>query len=113
MSGQVLCGAPYADRAASGQAISACSATINVRTGITDDTSFHSFFGPANITLMPVLAVDILQIGAKGQGLLMGAGGVGSLLTTLWLSARSNVGSNGWRIIDGGVISRLSGDADG
>jgi MFS family permease len=71
-------------------------------------TFFNSFFGLAYITLMPVLAVDILQVGAKGQGLLMGAGGVGSLLTTLWLSARSNVGSNGWRIIGGGVMSGLS-----
>jgi MFS family permease len=71
-------------------------------------TFFNSFFGLAYITLMPVLAVDILQVGAKGQGLLMGAGGVGSLLTTFWLSARSNVGSNGWRIIGGGVMSGLS-----
>jgi MFS family permease len=71
-------------------------------------TFFHSFFGLAYITLMPVLAVDILQVGAKGQGLLMGVGGVGSLLTTLWLSVRSNVGSKGWRIIGGGVMSGLS-----
>jgi MFS family permease len=71
-------------------------------------TFFNSFFGLAYITLMPVLAVEILQVGAKGQGLLMGAGGVGSLLTTLWLSARSNVGSNGWRIIAGGVSSGLA-----
>ena len=49
-------------------------------------TFFNSFFGLAYITLMPVLAVEILHVGAKGQGLLMGAGGVGSLLTTLWLS---------------------------
>lgn len=71
-------------------------------------TFFYSFFGLAYITLMPVLAVNILQVGAKGQGLLMGMGGVGSLLTTLWLSARSDVGSRGWRIIGGGVMSGLS-----
>jgi MFS family permease len=71
-------------------------------------TFFHSFFGLAYITLMPVLAVNILQVGAKGQGLLMGMGGVGSLLTTLWLSTRSNVGSRGWRIIGGAVMSGLS-----
>jgi MFS family permease len=71
-------------------------------------TFFHSFFGLAYITLMPVLAVDILQVGAKGQGLLMGMGGVGSLLTTLWLSLRSDVGSKGWRIIGAGVMSGLS-----
>jgi MFS family permease len=71
-------------------------------------TFFHSFFGLAYITLMPVLAVSILQVGAKGQGLLMGVGGVGSLLTTLWLSTRSNVGSRGWRIIGGAIMSGLS-----
>jgi MFS family permease len=69
---------------------------------------FHSFFGLAYITLMPVLAVDILHVGAKGQGLLMGMGGVGSLLTTLWLGVRSDMGSRGWRIIGGGVMSGLS-----
>jgi MFS family permease len=71
-------------------------------------TFFNSFFGLAYITLMPVLAVAILQVGAKGQGLLMGMGGVGSLLTTLWLSSRSQVGSKGWLIIGGGVMSGLS-----
>jgi len=71
-------------------------------------TFFNSFFGMAYITLMPVLAVAILHVGAKGQGLLMGMGGVGALLTTLWLSSRSQVGSKGWLIIGGGVMSGLS-----
>ena len=71
-------------------------------------TFFNSFFGMAYITLMPVLAVAILHVGAKGQGLLMGMGGVGALLTTLWLSSRSDVGSKGWLIIGGGVMSGLS-----
>src|SRR2546428_3794600 len=71
-------------------------------------TFFNSFFGMAYITLMPVLAVAILHVGAKGQGLLMGMGCVGALLTTLWLSSRSDVGSKGWLIIGGGVMSGLS-----
>jgi hypothetical protein len=71
-------------------------------------TFFNSFFGLAYITLMPILAVAILHVGAKGQGLLMGVGGAGALLTTLWLSARSHVGSKGWLIIGGGVMSGLS-----
>src|SRR5713101_7888407 len=71
-------------------------------------TFFNSFFGLAYITLMPVLAVAILHVGAKGQGLLMGMGGAGALLTTLWLSSRSDVGSKGWLIIGGGVMSGLS-----
>jgi len=71
-------------------------------------TFFNSFFGLAYITLMPVLAVAILHVGAKGQGLLMGMGGAGALLTTLWLSSRSDVGSKGWLIIGGGIMSGLS-----
>src|SRR5262245_43798223 len=71
-------------------------------------TFFNSFFGMAYITLMPVLAVAILHVGAQGQGLLMGVGGVGALLTTLWLSSRSNIGSKGWLIIGGGIMSGLA-----
>jgi MFS family permease len=69
---------------------------------------FHSFFGLAYITLMPVLAVDILYVGAKGQGLLMSAGGAASLLTTLCLSSWRHVGSQGWLIIGGGAMSGLA-----
>jgi MFS family permease len=71
-------------------------------------TFFNSFFGLAYITLMPVLAVDVLHVGAKGQGLLLSVGGVGALLTTLWFSARNTSGSKGWLIIGGGVMSGLS-----
>jgi MFS family permease len=71
-------------------------------------TFFNSFFGMAYIILMPVLTVSVLHVGAKEQGLLMGMGGVGALLTTLWLSSRSQVGSKGWLIIGGGVMSGLS-----
>jgi MFS family permease len=71
-------------------------------------TFFNSFFGLAYITLMPVFAVDILEVGAKGQGLLMGLGGVGSLLTTLWLSSRDNIQSKGLLVIGGGIMFGLS-----
>jgi MFS family permease len=96
------------------------SAAHNIREGLTflrqnsifsfliAMTFFNSFFGLAYITLMPVLVVAILHVGAKGQGLLMGMGGAGALLTTLWLSSRSDVGSKGWLIIGGGVMSGLS-----
>jgi MFS family permease len=96
------------------------SAAHNIREGLTfirqnsifsfliAMTFFNSFFGMAYITLMPVLTVAILHVGAKEQGLLMGVGGIGALLTTLWLSSRSQVGSKGWRIIGGGVMSGLS-----
>ena len=39
-------------------------------------TFFSSFFGMSYIPLMPVFAVDILEVGAKGQGWLLGVGGV-------------------------------------
>jgi len=96
------------------------SAAHNIREGLTfirqnsifsfliTMTFFNSFFGLAYITLMPVLAVAILHVGAKGQGLLMGMGGAGALLTTLWLSSRSHGESKGWLIIGGGVMSGLS-----
>jgi MFS family permease len=96
------------------------SAAHNIREGLTfvrqnpifsfliAMTFFNSFFGLAYITLMPVLAVAILHVGARGQGLLMGMGGAGALLTTLWLSSRDHVGSKGWLIIGGGVMSGLS-----
>jgi MFS family permease len=96
------------------------SAAHNIREGLTfvrqnpifsfliAMTFFNSFFGLAYITLMPVLAVAILHVGARGQGLLMGMGGAGALLTTLWLSSRGHVGSKGWLIIGGGVMSGLS-----
>lgn len=71
-------------------------------------TFFNSFFGMAYVTLMPVFAVSILHVGAKGQGVLMGMGGIGALLTTLWLSTHGSTGSQGRRIIGGGILSGLA-----
>ncbi|MFQ6027374.1 MAG: MFS transporter, partial [Dehalococcoidia bacterium] len=71
-------------------------------------TFFNSFFGMAYVTLMPVFAVDILKVGANGQGLLLGIGGVGSLITTIWLAARGDAGSKGLLIIGGSIMSGLS-----
>ena len=58
-------------------------------------TFFSSFFGMAYIPLMPVITVDVLGVGAKEQGLILGAGGVGSLITALWFGAKSNSRSKG------------------
>ena len=66
-------------------------------------TFFNSFFGLAYITLMPVFAVDILKVGAEGQGLLMSVGGVGALLATVWLSSRGSTEHKGLLIIGGAV----------
>jgi MFS family permease len=69
---------------------------------------FNSFFGMAYIMLMPVFAVDILKVGAQGQGLLLSLSGVGALLATLWLSSRGNVRYKGLLIIGGAVLFGLS-----
>ncbi len=71
-------------------------------------TFFNSFFGMSYVMLMPVFAVDILNVGADGQGWLLSLGGVGALLTTIWLSSRGNVSHRGVLIIGGAVMSGLS-----
>jgi MFS family permease len=71
-------------------------------------TFFNSFFGLAYITLMPVFAVDILEVGADGQGLLMSVGGVGALLATVWLSSRGRTQHKGLLILGGAVMFGLS-----
>ena len=70
-------------------------------------TFFSSFFGMAYIPLMPMITVDVLGVGAKEQGLILGAGGVGSLITALWFGAKSNSGSKGMLIIGGAIMSGL------
>ncbi|MFQ6027069.1 MAG: MFS transporter [Dehalococcoidia bacterium] len=71
-------------------------------------TFFISFFGLAYINLMPVFAVDILKVGADGQGLLMSIGGVGALLATIWLSSRDSTRYKGLLILGGAVMFGIS-----
>ena len=71
-------------------------------------TFFNSFFGMAYVMLMPVFAVDILEVGAKGQGLLLGMTGAGALVNTLWMGARGSVPNRGWAIIGGAVLFGLA-----
>ncbi len=71
-------------------------------------TFFNSFFGMAYITMMPAFAVDILKVGARGQGLLMTVGGVGALGVTMLLSSAGNFHRKGLLIIGGGVAFGLS-----
>ena len=70
-------------------------------------TFFNSFFGNAYVLLMPVFAVDVLEVGARGQGFLLMAGGVGSLATTIWVGARGGVRRRGLFIIGGAVVFGL------
>ena len=71
-------------------------------------TFFNSFFGMAYVMLMPIFAVDILEVGAKGQGMLLGIGGVGALLNTLWMGAQGSVPNRGLAIIGGAVLFGLA-----
>lgn len=71
-------------------------------------TFFNSFFGMAYITLMPVFSVDILKVGADGQGVLLSVGGVGSLAVTVWLGTRANFRHRGFVLIGGAVMTGLS-----
>jgi MFS family permease len=71
-------------------------------------TFFNSFFGMAYVMLMPIFAVDILEVGAKGQGILLGMTGAGALVNTLWMGARGSVPNRGWAIIGGAVLFGLA-----
>ncbi|MEC9287027.1 MAG: MFS transporter [Chloroflexota bacterium] len=71
-------------------------------------TFFNSFFGMAYVMLMPIFAVDILEVGAKGQGMLLGMTGAGALVNTLWMGTRGDVPNRGLAIIGGAVLFGLS-----
>ena len=71
-------------------------------------TFFNSFFGMAYITMMPAFAVDILKVGPDGQGVLMGVGGGGALLVTMWLGSVGNFRRKGLLIIGGGLSFGVS-----
>ena len=69
---------------------------------------FGSFFGMTYITMMPIFAVDILEVGASGQGQLMGIGAVGSLVVALALSSRNKLSHTGLLIVISGAVSGLA-----
>lgn len=71
-------------------------------------TFFNSFFLMSFMPLMPVFAVDILDVGATGQGVLVGVSGVGSLLVTLWISTRRSNRGKGAFLIGGATMAGAS-----
>ena len=71
-------------------------------------TFFNSFFGMAYIPMMPAFAVDILQVGADGQGVLMSIGGVGALVVTMALGSMSGSSYRGLMIVGGGAMFGIS-----
>ena len=66
-------------------------------------TFFNSFFGLAYIFMMPIFAVDILKVGADGQGVIMGVSGVGALVTTMFLGSIGNIRQKGLLLIGGAI----------
>ena len=71
-------------------------------------TFFNSFFGMAYIPMMPAFAVDILKVGADGQGVLMSVGGVGALAVTLALGSMGGSSYRGLMIVGGGAAFGIS-----
>lgn len=71
-------------------------------------TFFNSFFGMAYVNQMPVFARDILKIGVDGQGVLLSANGIGSMIMTMWVGFRGNFRHMGLMIIGGAALSGLS-----
>jgi hypothetical protein len=69
---------------------------------------FNSFFGMSYIMLMPIFAVDILDVGSEGQGVLMSVGAAGGLLTTLRLSAMGATRHKGLLVIGGAAAYGLA-----
>lgn len=69
---------------------------------------FSSFFGGGYLMLMPIFAVDILDVGARGQGVLLAASGVGSLSVTLWIATRGRLKGSGTLVVSGAALSGLS-----
>lgn len=54
-------------------------------------TFFNSLFGMSYVSMMPVIAKDVLHTGSGGYGLLMGISGLGALLGTMALASLGNV----------------------
>ena len=71
-------------------------------------TFFNSFFGMSYIPMMPVFAVDILKVGADGQGILMGLSGVGALMATMIIGRTGNFKQKGLLIIVGSLVFGIS-----
>ena len=69
---------------------------------------FSSFFGGGYLILKPVFAVDILDVGAQGQGILLAAAGIGSLSATLWISTRGRLRGSGASLVGGAAMSGIS-----
>ena len=71
-------------------------------------TFFNSFFGMAYIQMMPAFAVDVLKVGADGQGVLLSVGGVGALAVTMALGSMRGSSHRGLMIVGGSAAFGVS-----
>ena len=69
---------------------------------------FSSFFGMAYIALMPVFAIDLLQVGTVGLGLLQAVSGLGALLMALRFAYWDSARYPGFLVIRGTILFGLS-----
>lgn len=70
--------------------------------------SVFSLFGIPYVTLLPVLAGDILKVGAKGLSLLVASAGVGSFAAALMIAFKGEVERKGTVLPLSGLVFSLS-----
>ena len=71
-------------------------------------TFFNSFFAISFTWLMPIFAMDILHVGADGQGLLLAMSGIGGLLVSVLLGTAERFPRPRLLIVGGAVATGLS-----
>jgi MFS family permease len=69
---------------------------------------FTSFFGMSYMYLMPIFAVDILDVGSEGQGVLMSASAIGALIISIWVGSKGSFRRRGPVLITGATLAGLS-----
>lgn len=74
---------------------------------------YFSIFGASYFVLMPVFAVDVLGVGAGGQGVLLSAAAIGALVGAYWIGSMSSFQRRGLVIIVGGAMAGFSLSAFG
>lgn len=64
----------------------------------------NGVFGMSYVTLMPVFARDILEVGSRGFGFLQTSGGAGSVVGALTVAFLARSGKQGWQTIIGALV---------
>ncbi|MCL4367602.1 MAG: MFS transporter [Actinobacteria bacterium] len=64
--------------------------------------------GMPYVSLMPIFALDVLQVGAFGQGLLLTSAGIGALLGALGIASLGSFHRKGMLLLAGAILFGLS-----